>query len=65
MVWGAGRCSWQTLWLLQWTPLLLGPSAVPPAWALNLDSVKFSVYTGPDASHFGFSVDFHKDNHGR
>lgn len=55
---------WQTLWLLQWTPLLLGPSAVPPAWALNLDSGKFSVYTGPNGSHFGFSVDFHKDSHG-
>lgn len=57
-------CAWNTLWLLQWTPLFLGPSAAPPAWALNLDSVKFSVYTGPNGSHFGFSVDFHKDSHG-
>lgn len=57
-------CAWHTLWLLQWTPLFLGPSAAPPAWALNLDSVKFSVYAGPNGSHFGFSVDFHKDNHG-
>ncbi|XP_052052304.1 integrin alpha-IIb isoform X2 [Apodemus sylvaticus] len=64
MVWGERRWTWHPLWLLQWTPLFLGPSAVPPAWALNLDPVKFSVYTGPSGSHFGFSVDFHKDNHG-
>uniref|UniRef100_A0A8C2MYI9 Integrin alpha-IIb n=1 Tax=Cricetulus griseus TaxID=10029 RepID=A0A8C2MYI9_CRIGR len=57
-------CPWHALWLLQWTPLFLGPSAVPSAWALNLDPVKFTVYAGPNGSHFGFSVDFHKDNHG-
>lgn len=57
-------CAWQALWFLQWVPLFLGPSAAPPAWALNLDSVKLTVYTGPNGSHFGFSVDFHKDNRG-
>ncbi|XP_034360285.1 integrin alpha-IIb [Arvicanthis niloticus] len=57
-------CTWHTLWLLQWTPLFLGPGVAPPAWALNLDSVKFSIYAGPNGSHFGFAVDFHKNNHG-
>ncbi|XP_040605757.1 integrin alpha-IIb isoform X2 [Mesocricetus auratus] len=57
-------CPWHALWILQWTPLFLGPSAVPPAWALNLDPVKFTIYAGPNGSYFGFSVDFHKDNHG-
>ncbi|CAH6776229.1 Itga2b [Phodopus roborovskii] len=56
--------TWHVLWLLQWTPLFLGPGAAPPAWALNLDPVKFTIYAGPNGSHFGFSVDFHKDNHG-
>lgn len=58
-------CTWHTLWLLQWTPLFLGPGVAPPAWALNLDSVKFSIYAGPNGSHFGFAVDFHKNDHGR
>ncbi|XP_055476322.1 integrin alpha-IIb [Psammomys obesus] len=57
-------CARHALWLLQWAPLFLGPSAVPPAWALNLDPLKFTVYTGPNGSHFGFSVDFHKDKYG-
>ncbi|KAM4842872.1 integrin alpha-IIb [Thomomys bottae] len=52
------------LWLLEWAPLFLGPSAIPPARALNLDPVHFTLYTGPNGSYFGFSVDFHKDNHG-
>lgn len=55
---------WHALWLLQWAPLFLGPSSAPPAWALNLDPVKLTVYAGPNGSHFGFSVDFHKDSHG-
>ncbi|XP_050013152.1 integrin alpha-IIb [Alexandromys fortis] len=57
-------CIWHALWLLQWAPLFLGPSSAPPAWALNLDPVKLTVYAGPNGSHFGFSLDFHKDSHG-
>ncbi|XP_051013818.1 integrin alpha-IIb [Acomys russatus] len=57
-------CAWQALWFLQWAPLFLVPFAAPPARALNLDPVKLTVYTGPNGSHFGFSVDFHKGNHG-
>ncbi|XP_041491976.1 integrin alpha-IIb [Microtus oregoni] len=57
-------CMWHALWLLQWAPLFLGPSSAPPAWALNLDPVKLTVYAGPNGSHFGFSLDFHKDSHG-
>lgn len=55
---------WHVLWLLQWALLFLGPRSAPPAWALNLDPVKLTVYAGPNGSHFGFSVDFHKDSHG-
>ncbi|CAO2645565.1 Integrin alpha-IIb [Lemmus lemmus] len=57
-------CMWHALWLLQWALLFLGPSSAPPAWALNLDPVEFSIYAGPNGSHFGFAVDFHKDSHG-
>ncbi|XP_052613996.1 integrin alpha-IIb [Peromyscus californicus insignis] len=57
-------CEWHALWLLPWIPLFLGPSPAPPAWALNLDPVMLTIYAGPNGSHFGFSVDFHKDNHG-
>ncbi|XP_038183611.1 integrin alpha-IIb [Arvicola amphibius] len=57
-------CMWLALWLLQWAPLFLGPSSAPPAWALNLDPVKLTIYAGPNGSHFGFSLDFHKDSHG-
>ncbi|XP_032704942.1 LOW QUALITY PROTEIN: integrin alpha-IIb [Lontra canadensis] len=53
------------LWLLEWVQLLLGPGAIPPAWALNLDPRQLTLYTGPNGSHFGFSLDFYKDNHGR
>ncbi|KAG8505009.1 Integrin alpha-IIb [Galemys pyrenaicus] len=53
-----------TLWLLEWMQLLLGPSAVPPAWALNLDPARPTIYTGPNGSHFGFSLDFYKDSRG-
>ncbi|XP_045345128.1 integrin alpha-IIb [Leopardus geoffroyi] len=52
------------LWLLEWVQLLLGPDAVPPAWALNLDPVQLTFYTGPNGSHFGFSLDFYKDSRG-
>ncbi|XP_071460109.1 integrin alpha-IIb [Marmota flaviventris] len=58
-------CSLHAFWLLEWALLLLGPSAVPAALALNLDPVGLTFYTGPNNSHFGFSLDFHKDNHGR
>ncbi|KAL1778648.1 integrin alpha-IIb [Sigmodon hispidus] len=57
-------CTWHTLWLLHGIPLFLGPSAFPSAWALNLDPVTLTIYAGPNGSHFGFSVDFHKDSHG-
>ncbi|XP_069338812.1 integrin alpha-IIb [Eulemur rufifrons] len=57
-------CLLHALWLLEWALLLLGPGAAPPAWALNLDPVQLTFYTGPNASHFGFSLDFHKDSHG-
>ncbi|XP_057631468.1 integrin alpha-IIb [Chionomys nivalis] len=57
-------CMWHALWLLQCAPLFLGPSSAPPAWALNLDPVKLTIYAGPNGSHFGFSLDFHKDSHG-
>lgn len=58
-------CPLRTLWLLEWVQMLLGPGAAPPAWALNLDPVRLTFYTGPNGSHFGFSLDFYKDNHGR
>ncbi|XP_077020275.1 integrin alpha-IIb [Tamandua tetradactyla] len=54
----------QALWLLEWAQLLLGPGAAPPASALNLDPLRFTLYTGPNDSHFGFSLDFYKDSHG-
>nr|XP_012642183.1 integrin alpha-IIb isoform X1 [Microcebus murinus] len=57
-------CLLHALWLLEWALLLSGPGAAPPAWALNLDPVQLTFYTGPNASHFGFSLDFHKDSHG-
>ncbi|XP_012582005.1 PREDICTED: integrin alpha-IIb [Condylura cristata] len=52
------------LWLLEWLQLLLGPSAVPAAWALNLDPARLTIYTGPNGSHFGFALDFYKDSRG-
>ncbi|XP_032135292.1 integrin alpha-IIb isoform X2 [Sapajus apella] len=58
-------CPLQALWFLEWVLLLLGPCASPPAWALNLDPVQLTFYAGPNGSHFGFSLDFHKDSHGR
>eukprot|EP00074_Homo_sapiens_P070138 XP_011523051.1 integrin alpha-IIb isoform X1 [Homo sapiens] len=58
-------CPLQALWLLEWVLLLLGPCAAPPAWALNLDPVQLTFYAGPNGSQFGFSLDFHKDSHGR
>ncbi|XP_059733983.1 integrin alpha-IIb isoform X8 [Bos javanicus] len=57
-------CLLRALWLLEWVQLLLGPGAMPPTWALNLDSVQFTVYTGPNGSHFGFSLDFYKNSNG-
>ncbi|ELV11226.1 Integrin alpha-IIb [Tupaia chinensis] len=54
-----------TLWLLELVLLLLGPSVTPPGWALNLDPVRLTFYAGPNSSHFGFALDFHKDSHGR
>uniref|UniRef100_A0A452QNL8 Integrin subunit alpha 2b n=1 Tax=Ursus americanus TaxID=9643 RepID=A0A452QNL8_URSAM len=58
-------CPLHALWLLEWVQLLLGPGAIPAAWALNLDPVQLTLYTGPNGSHFGFALDFYKDNHGR
>lgn len=55
-------CLLRALWLLEWVQLLLGPGAVPPTWALNLDSVQLTIYTGPNGSHFGFSLDFYKNS---
>lgn len=46
-------CLLRALWLLE-VQLLLGPGAVPPTWALNLDSVQLTIYTGPNGSHLGF-----------
>ncbi|XP_016057513.1 PREDICTED: integrin alpha-IIb [Miniopterus natalensis] len=57
-------CPLHALWLLEWVQMLLGPGAAPPAWALNLDPVQFTFYTGPNDSYFGFSLDFYKDNRG-
>ncbi|XP_023573970.1 integrin alpha-IIb isoform X2 [Octodon degus] len=51
-----GLCLLCALWLL-------GP-AVPAAWALNLDAARLTFYSGPNGSHFGFSVDIHKDSLG-
>ncbi|XP_008068058.1 integrin alpha-IIb [Carlito syrichta] len=59
------ECPPCALWLLEWTLLLLGPGAAPVTWALNLDPMQLTFYTGPNGSHFGFSLDFHKDSHGR
>uniref|UniRef100_A0A8C0KCG6 Integrin subunit alpha 2b n=1 Tax=Canis lupus dingo TaxID=286419 RepID=A0A8C0KCG6_CANLU len=58
-------CPLNALWLLEWVQLFLGPGAIPLGWALNLDPVQLTFYTGPNGSHFGFSLDFYKDNHGR
>ncbi|XP_074175801.1 integrin alpha-IIb isoform X5 [Rhinolophus sinicus] len=55
-------CPLHAFWLLEWVQLLLGPGASPPAWALNLDPVKLTFYTGPNGSHFGFSLDFYMDS---
>ncbi|XP_008589054.1 PREDICTED: integrin alpha-IIb [Galeopterus variegatus] len=57
-------CPLHALWLLEWALLLLGPGTAPLAWALNLDPMRLTFYTGPNGSHFGFSLDFHKDSHG-
>uniref|UniRef100_A0A8C3VYH6 Integrin alpha-IIb n=1 Tax=Catagonus wagneri TaxID=51154 RepID=A0A8C3VYH6_9CETA len=57
-------CLLHALWLLEWVQLLLGPGAAPPTWALNLDPVHLTIYTGPNGSHFGFSLDFYKNSHG-
>ncbi|XP_053426305.1 integrin alpha-IIb [Nycticebus coucang] len=57
-------CLPHALWLLEWVLLLMGPGASPPAQALNLDPVQLTFYTGPNASHFGFSLDFYKDSQG-
>lgn len=51
-------CLLHALWLL-------GPAATPVAWALNLNAAQITFYSGPNNSHFGFSVDFHKDSLGR
>ncbi|XP_007953458.1 integrin alpha-IIb [Orycteropus afer afer] len=58
-------CPPHSLWLLGWAQLLLGPCGTPPAQALNLDPVHLTTYTGPNGSHFGFSLDFYKNSHGR
>ncbi|XP_063107778.1 integrin alpha-IIb isoform X2 [Cavia porcellus] len=50
-------CLLHALWLL-------GPAATPVAWALNLNAAQITFYSGPNNSHFGFSVDFHKDSLG-
>uniref|UniRef100_A0A8C2W2Z3 Integrin subunit alpha 2b n=1 Tax=Chinchilla lanigera TaxID=34839 RepID=A0A8C2W2Z3_CHILA len=50
-------CLLHALWLL-------GPAATPAAWALNLDAARLTTYSGPSGSHFGFSVDFHKETLG-
>ncbi|XP_004621085.2 integrin alpha-IIb [Sorex araneus] len=55
----------QTPWLLACLQLLLGLRVTPPAWALNLDAGRLTIYTGPNGSHFGFALDFNKDSHGR
>uniref|UniRef100_A0A8D1X1N6 Integrin subunit alpha 2b n=1 Tax=Sus scrofa TaxID=9823 RepID=A0A8D1X1N6_PIG len=57
-------CLLHALWLLEWVQLLWGPGAAPPTWALNLDPVHLTIYTGPNGSHFGFSLDFYKKSHG-
>ncbi|KAF5924496.1 hypothetical protein HPG69_018897 [Diceros bicornis minor] len=57
-------CPLHVLWLLEWMQLLLGPGTAPPAWALNLDPLQVTFYTGPNGSHFGFSLDFYKDSRG-
>nr|KAF6309021.1 integrin subunit alpha 2b [Pipistrellus kuhlii] len=57
-------CPLHALWLLEWVQVLWGPGAAPAAWALNLDPERLTFYTGPNGSHFGFSLDFYKDNHG-
>ncbi|XP_037018088.2 integrin alpha-IIb [Artibeus jamaicensis] len=56
-------CPLHALWLLEWVQMLLGPGAAPPASALNLDPERPTFYTGPNGSHFGFSLDFCKDSH--
>ncbi|KAM6174668.1 integrin alpha-IIb [Erethizon dorsatum] len=50
-------CLLHALWLL-------GLVAAPAAWALNLDAARLTFYSGPNGSHFGFSVDFHTDSLG-
>lgn len=42
--------------------LLLAPllALLPRCGAFNLDTDKPSVFSGPDGSYFGFSVDFFK-----
>lgn len=54
----------QAIWLLECLQLFLGPRVTLPAWALNLDPGRLTIYTGPNGSHFGFSLDFYKDSHG-